>query len=44
MLNMEETDFLDKEATRMLKVQAIKESDRTDLILSSIYTVPKKNA
>jgi hypothetical protein len=42
-LSKEETDFLDKEVTRMLEMQAIKESDRTDLILSSIYTVPKKN-
>ena len=35
--------MLDKEVTRMLEMNAIAESERTDLILSSIYTVAKKN-
>lgn len=42
-LSAEEVRFLDAEVKRMLEMQAIKESKRTDLILSSIYTVPKKN-
>ena len=35
--------MLDAEVQRMLEMNAIKESTRKDLILSSIYTVPKKN-
>jgi hypothetical protein len=36
-------EMLDKEVQRMLEMKAIKVSTRKDLILSSIYTVPKKN-
>jgi hypothetical protein len=43
VLSKEEEEFLDKEIQRMLKENAVEESDRKDLILSSIYTVPKKN-
>ena len=43
VLTAEEQQFLDKEVARMLEMGAIKASTRTDLILSSIYTVPKKN-
>ena len=42
-LSTEEEILLDKEVTRMLEMNAIAESKRTDLILSSIYTVAKKN-
>lgn len=42
-LTDEEKEMLDKEVARMLEMGAIKESFRQDLILSSIYTVPKKN-
>ena len=42
-LSTEEEIMLDKEVTRMLEMNAIAESKRTDLILSSIYTVAKKN-
>ena len=43
VLSKEEETMLDKEVARMLEMNAITESKRTDLILSSIYTVPKKN-
>ena len=42
-LDLQEKAYLDAEVQRMLKEGAIKESTRTDLVLSSIYTVPKKN-
>lgn len=37
-----EEDFLDKEIVRMLEMEAICETQETDLVLSSIYTVAKK--
>ena len=42
-LTTEEEIYLDKEVARMLQENAIYKTDRTDLVLSSIYTVPKKN-
>ena len=39
-----EQEFLDKEVKRMLEMGAIAPSDRNDLVLSSIYTVPKKGS
>lgn len=42
-LSAQEEAFLDQEVQRMLTMKAIKPTDRTDLVLSSIYTVPKKN-
>lgn len=38
-----ESAILSKEVARMLREGAIEETDRTDLVISSIYTVPKKN-
>ena len=43
-LTPQETEFLDKEVQRMLEMGTIAPSDRKDLILSSIYTVPKKDS
>jgi hypothetical protein len=42
-LSEDEIRMLDAEVQRMLEMNAIAESTREDLILSSIYTVPKKN-
>jgi hypothetical protein len=42
-LTPQETTFLDDEVKRMLKMQAIEPTNSDDLVLSSIYTVPKKN-
>ena len=42
-LSESEIEMLDAEVERMLKMNAIAVSTRKDLILSSIYTVPKKN-
>ena len=42
VLTKTEEDFLDREVERMLQMGAITPSERSDLILSSIYTVPKK--
>ena len=42
-LTPQETEFLDKEVQRMLTMDAIEPTNADNLVLSSIYTVPKKN-
>lgn len=43
-LCQEEASLLDREIERMLQAGAIYKTDRKDLVLSSIYTVPKKDS